>query len=583
MKEKLHYFKLLLLLFGIIPCANAQWQNGLWIEKQAYNWCFGDHDGLEFSTGEPLPLSGVQLSTTEGSTVISDSNGQLLFYSSSSDPSTAGDIKVFNKNHQVMSNGSGLVGNSSSTQFGVVVPKPGDPDIYYLFLVSRRTGFQYSEIDMTLDGGNGDVTENKNIMLQANAKIEKITAVHHANGKDVWVITHLTGSDEFVAYLITEEGGVSAEPVISAVGFPYIDLIFLDAVDYAVGEFKASPDGKKLAAGYFGYFGTNRGIEVLDFNNETGEISNPKFLDGDFSNILYGIEFSPNSRFIYGAEYDNPFDIDLKIIQFDLDAGDQAAINNSGTVISSINGIDDTGGGMQVGPDGKIYFKRTTGENYVQSINVIDFPNNEGIAAISPNTVVFIENAYTYGLPTFIQSYFASGILYEGSKCFGEEITFSTLRIPDITSILWDFGDPNSGAANISNEPHHVFSGPGTYTVTAAITSNGAVQTATTEIVIIDRPTAMAPAAELLTKCADENGNAVFDLAGFNATILDGQDINIFSLAYFATEADRLANAPISNISNFTTTGQTIYAVVTNSQTGCTILPFFAFFSRASA
>ncbi|MNK90990.1 PKD domain protein [compost metagenome] len=208
-----------------------------------------------------------------------------------------------------------------------------------------------------------------------------------------------------------------------------------------------------------------------------------------------------------------------------------------------------------------------------ENVHAINFPNNKGAAAGFQPAAVLLGVPNYMGIPNFTSTYFESGIEHEGN-CPNQDITFTTVRIPGITSISWDFGDPASGGANISNEPVHAFSGPGTYTVTASITSNGAVQVATVEVIIIEGPKAVVPADELLTQCADANGNAVFNLATLSPSILDGQDTDVFSVAYFATDADRLANNPIADFEDFTTVGQTIYAVVTSSETGCTtILP----------
>src|SRR5690625_970817 len=58
----------------------AQWQNQLWIENQANNWCFGNKVGWNFETGFPEYFSDVQANAGEGSTTISNANGELLFY-----------------------------------------------------------------------------------------------------------------------------------------------------------------------------------------------------------------------------------------------------------------------------------------------------------------------------------------------------------------------------------------------------------------------------------------------------------------------------------------------------------------------
>ena len=43
-------------------------------------WPFGFNSGLDFSSGTPVAIS-TPLSTDEGCASISDTNGQLLFYS----------------------------------------------------------------------------------------------------------------------------------------------------------------------------------------------------------------------------------------------------------------------------------------------------------------------------------------------------------------------------------------------------------------------------------------------------------------------------------------------------------------------
>ncbi|MCF6295551.1 MAG: cell surface protein, partial [Flavobacteriaceae bacterium] len=79
-------------------------------QGEAANWYFGFGAGMQFdlATGNTTALNDGQLSTNEGCSTISDANGNLLFYS---DGTT-----VWNRNHQVMPNGNGLFGDSSSTQ-----------------------------------------------------------------------------------------------------------------------------------------------------------------------------------------------------------------------------------------------------------------------------------------------------------------------------------------------------------------------------------------------------------------------------------------------------------------------------------
>ncbi len=87
-------------------------------QGQADNWYFGDYVGLKFnSDGSVSVLTDSQMKVSEGCSTISDCNGSLLFY-------TDGE-NVWNKNHQIMVNGTGLFGRDTSTQAANIIKKPG--------------------------------------------------------------------------------------------------------------------------------------------------------------------------------------------------------------------------------------------------------------------------------------------------------------------------------------------------------------------------------------------------------------------------------------------------------------------------
>jgi hypothetical protein len=108
------------------------WQISYGQQQEANIWYFGRYLGLDFNSGVPVPLNDGQLNTTEGVATISNSNGNLLFYTDG--------IRVWNKLHQVMPNGTNLFGNPSSTQSAVIVPKIGDTTRYYVFTVDQVGG-----------------------------------------------------------------------------------------------------------------------------------------------------------------------------------------------------------------------------------------------------------------------------------------------------------------------------------------------------------------------------------------------------------------------------------------------------------
>ena len=203
----MNQYKFKLLLVVVVLMWNAK---ALYAQLEANNWYFGNYAGVSFSSGEPIALLDGALSTREGCATISDTNGNLLFY-------TDGQT-VWNKNHLLMQNGGGLLGHPSSTQSAIIVPKPGSNTIYYIFTVPQALnydGLRYSVVDMTLAGGLGAVTNQKNILL-IQPVVEKVTAVRHANNIDIWVITHGRDNNTFYSFLITS-AGVNMIPVITTI------------------------------------------------------------------------------------------------------------------------------------------------------------------------------------------------------------------------------------------------------------------------------------------------------------------------------------------------------------------------------
>ena len=74
-------------------------------QKETSVWYFGDNAGLDFKSGSPVALLDGALATREGCATICDNNGGILFYTEGT--------KVWNKNHQIMDNGTGLLGDFS--------------------------------------------------------------------------------------------------------------------------------------------------------------------------------------------------------------------------------------------------------------------------------------------------------------------------------------------------------------------------------------------------------------------------------------------------------------------------------------
>lgn len=171
-------------------------------QKQGNVWYFGTQSGLDFSSGTPVILSGGQTGTDaivqEGTSCISDSSGNLLFYT--------GGKTIWNRNHVPMPNGIGIMGGTSSTQSSLIVPLPSSSDIFYVFTSDEfqsysnppQKGYRYSIVDMCLDNGKGDVVPEKKNILLCDSSTEKLAACEDASGNGYWIVGHKMFSDEFV-------------------------------------------------------------------------------------------------------------------------------------------------------------------------------------------------------------------------------------------------------------------------------------------------------------------------------------------------------------------------------------------------
>lgn len=352
-------------------------------QSEANIWYFGKKAGVDFSRGAPVALVDGILSTNEGCATICDQKGKLLFYTDG--------ITVWNGKHEPMTNGQDLKGDPSSTQSGVIIPKPESSTLFYLFTTDKEAGqegLKYSVIDMSLLNGLGNVTE-KNITLKAPVT-EKLTAVRHRNGKDYWVIIHGFNDNVFYSYLVTKMG-VNKMPITSAVGSLHRG---------SKGYMKASPDGSNLALA----IEEQNLFEVTDFDNQTGKVSSPITLDlPEPQSYPYGIEFSPDGSLLYGGAGGKG-----KIYQYNLQAGSEQKIIESGQVIGTTPVDPDTYegwvGALQVAPDGKIYTTLFE-KNYLAVINK---PNEAGKNCdFQPKGFSLGMAVGQLGIPTFLQSYFA--------------------------------------------------------------------------------------------------------------------------------------------------------------------------------
>jgi len=358
-------------------------------EKRDYQWVIGYDTSLLDVGGNAIslnfnlcPVDIYSISTVhnfhmEGSnTSMSDRDGTLLFYSNG--------CYVVNAVGEKMENGDtinpGLIqtsycsaGGSPYSQGVISIPAPESDSLYYVFnldmdlpyfMVDPFIGIAperlfYQVVDMSKASGLGRVTAKAQIAVQDTFGRGNIQAVRHANGVDWWVITPKSHSNCYFMTLVTAQG--VQPPFLACAGKVWGDY---DTQGQAV----FSPNGKKFIR-----FTPRSGVNIYDFDNETGSLSNPIWVDMPNEPLTFhvaGVAVSPNSRYLYAMALKNAY-------QFDLQAPD---IGASKTLIAEWDGYSDPYPTIfylaALAPDNKIYIAGTSSHRF---LHVIHYPDSAGI------------------------------------------------------------------------------------------------------------------------------------------------------------------------------------------------------------
>jgi len=496
-RKLLRYLCLLMLLFLV---------QGVFAQGEWNNWYFGLKAGLTFQSGAPVAVFNSEMGTSSYSAVISDSSGQLLFYTNG--------FAVYNRNHSLLLNGSGLLGEALiRNRMVIAIPFINNPQKYYIFTVNNNPfsgtlGFFYSVVDMSLDNGlGGIVTGMKNLPVPDGSQIRRsITATRHANNRDFWIITTRVenGLNVYCSYLVNETG--IHTPVIS----PSLTT-WLSGNDFGPLAPAISYSGLRLITPFYNASGYC--FEYSSFIPQTGQvISHFKFNLPEIPGNLGTGCFSLSGNKYYIMNEKDSYS-KYKMFQYDASKTDSSDFVNSCRIVYTGNYV----GCMQPGNNGKIYFSQETkasASTYIDSLGVINYPELSGASCFCQDNAIGLGGRQSGSAPTFfLQRYFAY-INHTGGLCQGMPVTFEPNTWPPPDSLWWNFGDPASGTENFSNDstPEHIFISTGTFTVQMIVRHvDMRYDTATINITIEPQPSPnLGPDR---TVC--ENQTVVLD-AGFN-------------------------------------------------------------------
>jgi len=464
------------------PCyAYAEIRIKMWdVPDQSNNiWYFGDGAGLDFNPDPdddtapvPRPIATAHpQNIPAGTSTISDQAGQVLFFTDGQ--------SVWDLNGTLMENGSDIGGSNSSSQSVLAIPVPTQQTLFYLFTtqasISGTNEVRFSLVDIKAENptGVGNVVTKNNFLFSPSTEHSAALSA----GDTTWAVFHELGNNTFRAYPVSSQG--IGQSVLSSVGSSH-------GFNGGVGAMKFSPDGSKLAI-TISDEGCNR-VELFDFDQQTGVLTEYALVDLGCSGDVYGLEFSPDSDRIFVSYRNGGPGIEEYIIK---EAGPScpscfatastpalraACILSTKKVLSSTAGLNL--GALQIASDGQIYVA-VVGDNRIGQIQV-----GTGCTAASTfnqTAVAAMPGTSNLGLPSFTQNSGSSipepSLGIPSTLCLdpvsGASATLAGGGEPDIDSYFWtithedgtvirtNFGGPGDQFQNLEQ----LFTKAGTYTI----------------------------------------------------------------------------------------------------------------------
>lgn len=416
---------------------------------------------------------------------ISDAEGNLIFYSNG--------CNIRNRENKTMRGGDSLnfgadydlycLSGSYSFSHGIIaLPFHND---YHVFQIrngdwdslNARCGAMdllWTKIDMNRQNGLGEVLFKDSLVL--SDCFQRICAARHANGRDWWIFAPTNNSDLIYRFLLQPDG--LSGPWVQQITNPtaYNGPFY--------GWAATSPDGKKIVL-----CGAFSKAAVYDLDRCSGLLSNLFVLHQNPYGHAFG--FSPDSRYVYMST-----DTVTRIYQYDLYAKDPAASGIQVAFTEYPFGSNINQNIFNVflnGPDGKIYVTNGGRTN----LHRIDFPNRRGLACGMRRAVLTLPGS-NFGIGIYYPNYRLGPLDRSPCDTLGLDnrpvalfrhdledtlqplrLTFTDLSYYEPAEWRWDFGDPGSGSANMSQDtsPVHIFSKPGLYTVCLIVKNEYAADT----------------------------------------------------------------------------------------------------------
>jgi hypothetical protein len=444
-----------------------------------HNWYFGNTSrSIKFNrvtNAASLIANKAVPFGTGGSAVATDrGNGNLLFYTDGS--------RIYDANHNLMLNGSGLNGNTTANQPVAVCPVPGRPGKYFVFTNTAdfTTGgnISYSVVDMGLFGtavfpspASGDVESKNNPIATLTGVAEGMITLPHDNGNDFWLITQTVNTLIFNATLINAASYTGTFNTVGSNAGNLPTTIAHLAYHEGLRKLAAAPQDASTDA------------VILNFNEATGDLNFDRVILNSAvlsttTQAIYDMEWSASGQYVYLSRHGEA-GIPGNVFQYDYS-------NSSITLAPVLPAPVFRSYGLQRGPDNNIYhlYQRTTSTDPFL-LGLIDHPDSVASKA-GYNGAPGVFAALDFGgkqFPGFVPKDTIDLRLNFTSTgtCQNSPTTFFPFVRPGADSLQWDFADGNTGSGWA---PIHTYEEAGAFNVKLRAFYQGQVDSVSRNVTI---------------------------------------------------------------------------------------------------
>jgi hypothetical protein len=256
---------------------------------------------------------------------------------------------------------------------------------YLLFSVTNAytpdanaRGLNAYTVDMNADHGKGAITGSPTKIIEsASANMsESIELLAASETGKYWLI---------YAYYHSERYELRVRSVDVSGGTPAISDTYSSHATSNTSSvvhtytLKASPQHNRIAIAH----SDNKTVDVFDFDNVTGTLSKLRTTPSShhIDGLAYGVEFSPDGKQLYAAGYTKTGGNTPMLYQFTINDNNTLDYVGEHKYWTSDETSSPRGGGLKLGPDGRIYL-------------VLAYDKNVGIVS-SPNLTTTLSTRYS--------------------------------------------------------------------------------------------------------------------------------------------------------------------------------------------